>query len=94
MSLDFAESIVDGFDDNVEGPAVLEQQAKDLGYDSIEEWAEALNMTVEDFYNNAEKNARDSITARTKAFEQLNKALGKTEDKIEKIGETANLSAG
>jgi hypothetical protein len=56
-----------------------------LGYSSIEEWASALNMSVEDFYDTAEKNARSSLTARDKSFERLNKTLGKTENKITKI---------
>jgi hypothetical protein len=62
-----------------------------LGYESIEQWAEALNMSVEDFYDKAEENARDAITARTKAFDKMNRVLGTTE---QKIGNTAKLSAG
>jgi uncharacterized protein YaaN involved in tellurite resistance len=61
---------------------------------TIEEWASALNMTVEDFYDTAEKNARSAQTARIKSFEKLNKALGKSdEERIKRFGESAQLSA-
>ena len=95
MSIDFAESVKAGFEDDADGNAALEEQAKKLGYNSIEEWASALNMTVEDFYDKAEENARAAVTARTQAYSKLNKALGKSdEERIEKLSETVELSAG
>jgi hypothetical protein len=94
MSMDFAESVVAGFEDDLEGNAALTEQMTALGYSSIEEWASALNMTVDDFYDKAEQNARDAVTARAKSFEKLNRVLEKTDNKVEKIGETAKLSAG
>jgi hypothetical protein len=94
MSMDFAESVIAGFEDDLEGNAALTEQMTALGYNSIEEWASALNMTVDDFYDKAEQNARDAVTARTKSFEKLNRVLEKTGNKVEKIGETAKLSAG
>jgi hypothetical protein len=51
-------------------------------------------MTTDEFYDKAEKNARTSLVARSKAFEKLEKSLGKTEGSIKKIGETTKLSAG
>ena len=92
MSQEFAQKIVAGFEDeDTSTNSALLEQVQRLGYDSIGKWAEALNMTVEDFYDKAEQNARKAIVARTKALEKMNKALGTTE---EKIGKTAKLSAG
>ena len=92
MSADFAQSIVDGFtDSDTSSNAALLNQAKELGYDSIEAWADALNMTVEDFYDKAEENARAAVTARNQAYSKLNRILGTTDAKIAK---TAQLSAG
>jgi hypothetical protein len=48
-------------------------------------------MTVEDFYDKAEENARAAVNARSQAYSKLNRILGTTDAKI---ANTAQLSAG
>ena len=96
MSIEFAESF---FTTNESGEQVFNQetllaQAQQLGYKTLEEWAVALNKSVEDLTFEAEKNARTAIKARTESFNRLNSVLGKTDNEIQKIGETTKLSAG
>ena len=92
MSADFAEQIAKGFKEGEEGNAALEQYLADtMGY-SIEEMADALNMTVDDYLDAVQKNTRLAQESNTRAFKHLNKALGTDYNKFGEKG--SKLSAG
>lgn len=92
MSAEFAKQIAEGFKEGEKGNAALEKYLADtLGY-SIEEMADALNMTVDDYLDSVQKNTRLAQESNTRAFVRLNKALKTNENKFG--GDGVKLSAG
>ena len=68
------------------------EEAKALGYETVDEWAKDLGKTTEELYDEIEKNVRSSITINESSFKRLNKVLGKTDGKITKFGNEVSLS--
>jgi hypothetical protein len=96
MSKEFAQSLLtdsdgDGQTDDINKDKMLEQ-AKALGFETVAEWAEALNKTEEDLYTEAAKNAKMSIKANDDAFKHLRTVLKSTKVDLTKFGQDAKIS--
>lgn len=67
-------------------------QVKAMGYESVDQWAEAVGKTTEELYDEIEKNVRSSITINDSAFGKLNQILKTGEEKITSFGKNAQIS--
>lgn len=93
MSYTFAELVQQYQLNGQNSNEFLEGWGKELGYNSVEEWAEALGMTIDDFYAKVESNTNKAIKARTQAYDRMNKALGRADDnRIKNFNDNLQLS--
>ena len=89
MSSDFVDEAVK--DDGTFDKAAIEKRAKAMGM-TVDEWAESLGKTTEDFWKEAEENARSAKDTNKRTYDQLNRVLGKSDKEIKNFGDNVELS--
>ena len=70
----------------------LTEEAKALGYDTIDDWAKALGKTTKELYDEVEQNVRSSITINKATYEKLNLVLKKNNGEIDSFGKGVTVS--
>jgi hypothetical protein len=89
MSSDFVDEAVK--DDGTFDKAAIEKRAEAMGM-TVDEWAASLGKTTEDFWKEAEENARSAKETNKRTYDQLNRVLGKSNKEIKNFGDNVELS--